>query len=293
MYRIGIDIGGTKINIGLFDDENKKIMGSKKEYIAEITNIYEHIKSTISYLCEQAELGELSPLYGAAFIPADVKKKPALSASIMCADILNMGSAIKEIEDAGIKYLHCDIMDNHFVPNLMMPMEFLNKLRPATDMPFDFHIMAENPETIIDKLILKENDIIAVHYEACTHLQRVITMIKEKGARAAVAINPATPIEMLEEVADQLYMVLVMTVNPGFAGQKIVPSSFDKIRRMKNYLMEKGLSHILIEVDGNCSFENIPKMHKAGADIFVVGTSSVFSKDLSVKEATQKVMSLL
>lgn len=242
---------------------------------------------------KKAELGELSPLYGAAFIPMPSKKKASLSASIMCADVLNLGSAIKEIEEAGIEYLHCDIMDNHFVPNLMMPMEFLNKLRPATDMPFDFHIMAENPDSVIQKLILKPGDIVSVHVESTVHLQKTITLIKEMGAKASVALNPATPISAVEEVLPQLDMVLVMTVNPGFAGQKIVENAFDKISRVKQVLSDKGLDNILIQVDGNCSFQNIPKMHQAGADIFVVGTSSVFSKDMSIKQATQKVMNLL
>lgn len=239
---------------------------------------------------KKAELGEFSPLYGAAFVPVEERGKKMLSASIMCADILNMQKALDEIKEAGIEYLHCDIMDNHFVPNLMMPMEFLNKLRPATDLPFDFHIMAENPETIIEKLDIKENDIVSVHYESTVHLQRVITLIKEKGAKASVAINPATPLCVLEEILPELDMVLIMSVNPGFAGQKIVASSFDKIKRLKKMLSERNLSHILIQVDGNCSFENVPKMHKAGADIFVVGTSSVFQKGLSIKEGTDKLM---
>ncbi len=248
----------------------------------------------------KAGLGEFSPLYGAAFVPVPEKKKQScgkrkayLSASIMCADILNMEKALGEIKEAGIDYLHCDIMDNHFVPNLMMPMEFLNKLRPATDLPFDFHIMAENPETVIEKLDIKDGDIISVHYESTKHLQKAITLVKEKGAKAAVALNPATPLMVLDEILPQLDMILIMSVNPGFAGQKIVPSSFDKIRKTKALLEERGLEHILIQVDGNCSFENVPKMYDAGADIFVVGTSSVFKKGQSVKEGTEKLLALI
>jgi ribulose-phosphate 3-epimerase len=244
---------------------------------------------------QKAILGELSPLYGAAFIPIKESsvRKPMLSASIMCADILNMEKALTEIKEAGIEYLHCDIMDNHFVPNLMMPMEFLNKLRPATDLPFDFHLMTENPETIIEKLLIKEGDIISIHYESTLHLQRVVTLVKERGARAAVAINPATPISVLEEILPELDMVLIMSVNPGFAGQKIVPTSFEKIRKMRSVLNNCGFCNILIEVDGNCSFENVPRMYEAGADIFVVGTSSVFAKGLTVKEGTEKLLKTL
>ncbi len=250
----------------------------------------------------KAELAEFSPLYGAAFVPKEIKgappmlrltKAPMLSASIMCADILNLGNSLEEIKRSGIEYLHCDIMDNHFVPNLMMPMEFLNKIRPATNMPCDFHLMTEKPETVIEKLDVKAGDIISIHYESTPHVQRVITLIKEKGAMAAVAINPATPISVLEEIITELDMVLIMSVNPGFAGQKIVPTSFEKIRKMKKYLSQRGLDNVLIEVDGNCSFENVPKMYEAGADIFVVGTSSVFKTGLTIEEGVRKLRETL
>ncbi len=242
---------------------------------------------------KKAALDELSPLFGAAFIPMAEKKNGILSASIMCADVLNMGKALGEIEDAGIEYIHCDIMDNHFVPNLMLPMVWLNRLHEATNVPFDFHIMAENPETVIDKLDIKENDIVSVHYESTVHLQKAITRIKDRGAKAAVAINPATPLCVLDEVLPQLHMVLIMSVNPGFAGQKIVESSFDKIRKLRQLLNEKGLGDIIIQVDGNCSFENVPKMYACGADMFVVGSSSVFHKDYTIKDATEKLRNSL
>lgn len=259
-----------------------------------IRYIDEHCyKAERSTIIKKAALGENSPLYGAAMIPFDNTRSAALSASIMCADVLNLGDSIAEIEKAGIEYLHCDIMDNHFVPNLMLPMEMLNKLRPATNLPFDFHIMAEKPETIVEKLDLRENDIVSIHFESTVHLQKVISAVREAGARAAVAINPATPIESIREVLDQIDMVLVMTVNPGFAGQKIVPGAFDKIARTRTYLDELGYTDIKIEVDGNCSFENVPKMYRAGAEIFVVGTSSVFSKDCTVEQGTKKLLSLL
>jgi len=211
----------------------------------------------------------------------------------MCADVLNLAKALDEIKEAGIQYIHCDIMDNHFVPNLMLPMELLNKLHEYSDMVFDYHIMAENPITIIEKLALKEEDYVSVHYESTNHLQLALNAVKERGAKAAVAINPATPIEVIYEVLPMIDMVLVMSVNPGFAGQKIVPTSFDKIKRMRKMLDNLGYENIKIQVDGNCSFENVPKMYEAGADIFVVGTSSVFKKDMSVKEGTDKLYELL
>lgn len=252
-------------------------------------------------MLRRAMLGELSPLYGAAFVPISEKKllaprdegDPMLSASLMCADMLHLGSAIAEIEEAGIEYIHCDIMDNHFVPNLMLPMELLNKLRGATALPFDFHIMCENPETVVEKLDIREGDFVSIHYESTAHLHKVITLVKNKGARAAVALNPSTPVWVLDEILPEVEMVLIMSVNPGFSGQKIVPSSFEKIAKMKQYLEEKGHSDIIIQVDGCCSFENVPKMYAVGADMFVVGTSSVFKKGMTVHEGTDRLLKLI
>ncbi len=236
---------------------------------------------------KKAELGGNAPMIGAALIPIEKKRQPMLSASVMCANVLNFGEALDEIKAAGIQYIHCDVMDNHFVPNLMLPMELLNTLHEHTNIPFDYHIMAENPISIIEKLTIKQGDIISVHYESTNHLQLAISKIKEMGAKAAVAINPSTPINVLSEVLDEIDMVLLMTVNPGFAGQKIVPSAFDKIKNMRKMLNALGYTDILIQVDGNCSFENVPKMYNAGADIFVVGTSSVFKQGLSIEEGTK------
>ena len=175
----------------------------------------------------------------------------------------------------------------------MLPMEMLNKIHEETRLPFDYHIMAYNPESIIEKITIKEGDIVAVHYEATPHLHMVINKIIEKGGKAAVAINPSTPISVLDEILPYLHMVLIMSVNPGFAGQKIVPTSFDKIKRMREKLDREGYSNVIIEVDGNCSFENVPKMYKAGAEIFVVGTSSVFKKGLTIKEGADKLFETL
>lgn len=244
-----------------------------------------------------AALGENSPLYGAAYIPftpvKPLKRRAYISASIMCADVLNMGGELKKLEQSGIEYLHCDIMDNRFVPNLMLPPEMLNKFREASNLPFDFHIMAENPESIIENLKICKGDIISVHYEATKHLQRVVSLIKEKGAFASAAINPATPVWVLEEILPQLDAVLVMTVSPGFAGQKIVSGAFEKIARMRGLADKMGLENLIVEVDGNCSFENVPKMYKSGADMFVAGTSSVFKKDMSVGEGVKKLKKLI
>lgn len=241
----------------------------------------------------RAGLGENAPLIGAALAPVKGRRKPELSASIMCADMLHLGEALYDIEKAGIRYIHCDIMDNHFVPNLMLPVEMLNTLHGACGLPFDYHIMAENPAGIIENLAVKPGDIIAVHVESTAHLEKAVSTVLAKGARAAAAINPATGVETLRELLPQLSVVLVMTVNPGFAGQKMFPGALDKIRRVREYLDQNGYEHIAIEVDGNCSFENVPRMRKSGADMFVVGTSSVFHKDYTVREGAGKLMALM
>ena len=223
----------------------------------------------------------------------DGGRRAILSASIMCADALDYGKALDEIAQAGIQYIHCDIMDNHFVPNLMLPPEILNRFRARAEIPFDYHIMAEDPASIINRLDAAENDLISVHYESTYHLQSAIEAVKAKGAKAAVALNPATPPEMLSCVLCCIDAVLIMTVNPGFSGQKMVPSGFDKIKRTRKMLDDAGYNDIIIEVDGNCSFENIPKMYKNGADMFVVGTSSVFAKNTTVKDGTERVFKMI
>ena len=270
-------------------------LSAQDEYVKKVTDyILSHCYDAgTKPEIKKAALGELSPLFGAAFTEVKRMRKPKLSASIMCGDALNYGATLKELEEAGVELVHYDIMDNHFVPNLMLPMELIPKLRKGTKMPFDIHIMAENPESIVEKLELSTGDYVAIHYEATAHLERAISLIKAKGAKAAVAINPATPVELLSEVVSKLDMVLVMTVNPGFAGQKLVEGSFEKIRHVREYLDARGLDRIEIEVDGNCSFENVPKMYASGAEIFVTGTSSTFHKDGSVKENTVRLLESL
>ncbi len=243
---------------------------------------------------KKAKLAELAPLYGAGLLknPAQ-KREPIYSASVMCADFLHLDDALLEIEKSGIKYIHADIMDNHFVPNLMLPPEFYSKIRKNCGLAFDYHIMAENPETVIERLDIRNGDIVSVHIESTNHLQRVISLIKEKGASPCAAINPSTPIELLSEIIYELDTVLIMTVNPGFSGQKIVENAFSKIKRMREFLDKKKLSDVKIEVDGNCSFENVPKMYENGADIFVVGTSSVFKTGQTISEGVEKLNKLI
>lgn len=215
-----------------------------------------------------------------------------ISPSIMCANFKNLEKDIRILEKLGVDYLHLDIMDGHFVPNLTMGPDMLKAIREMTDIPFDIHLMVEKPENYLSLFSLRDCDIVSVHAEATYHLQKVLQSIKDKGARAAVALNPATPLENIKYVLDVVEVVLIMTVNPGFAGQKLVTAALDKIREMDEIRRRLNLN-IEIEVDGNVSFENAPKMRAAGADIFVTGTSSFFNKELGIEEAASRFRSLV
>ena len=203
--------------------------------------------------------------------------KKQISPSMMCADIAEIKSTLKTFEECGIEYLHIDIMDGAFVPNFTLGPDYCKALKKMTNIPLDIHLMVEKPERFLDIFPIGFGDYVAVHVESTPHLQRALAMIKAKGAKAMVAINPATPISALDYVLPDIDGVLVMTVNPGFAGQKLVPQTLEKIQQVRAYLDRKGYAHVEIEVDGNVSFENATKMSTAGANIFVAGTSSVFT----------------
>ncbi|MBQ4563287.1 MAG: ribulose-phosphate 3-epimerase [Lachnospiraceae bacterium] len=207
-----------------------------------------------------------------------------LSPSIMCVDFFDLENSVKEFEQNDIEYIHVDIMDGKFVGNYTLGTDFIKSLKAKCSIPLDIHLMIENPENKLDWFAFGENDYVAVHAEATCHLQKVLASIRARGAKPMVAINPGTPICMLESVLDDVDCVLVMTVNPGFAGQKLVKSTLKKIRELREYLNHNGYEHIEIEVDGNVSFENAKLMREAGANIFVGGTSSIFSKEGSMSE---------
>ncbi len=206
-----------------------------------------------------------------------------ISTSIMCADFLRLGMAVKELEASGVDYLHFDIMDGHFVPNFTMGPDILKSIRGETDIPFDTHLMVYEPERYIETFIQAGSDLVVIHVEACRHLHRTINLIKENGARAGVAINPATPLSALDYLLDEVYMVLVMAVDPGFAGQAMIPGAIGKIRQLKQKITQSG-QDVKIQVDGNVSFQNAPRMVLAGADILVAGSSSVFRRDMTISE---------
>ena len=199
-----------------------------------------------------------------------------IAPSMMCCDFLDLKSQLEIFEKTSIEYLHIDVMDGSFVPNYTLGTDFVKKLHKSTNIPLDLHLMIDRPEDKIEWFELNENDIVSVHFESTNHLQRTLQRIKNKGAKAMVAINPATPVCMIEEVLDDIYGVLIMTVNPGYAGQKLIPSALEKIAKTRKFLDEHGKTDILIEVDGNVSYENAKLMSEKGANIFVAGTSAIF-----------------
>ncbi len=216
-----------------------------------------------------------------------------ISPSMMCADIMKMGDTIDAFEKKGISYLHIDIMDGSFVPNFTLGTDYCDRLHKATSIPLDIHLMIENPESKLDFFPIKEGDYVSVHVESTRHLQRALARIRALGAKPMVAINPATPIYAIENVLDDIDGVLIMTVNPGFAGQKLIKSTLTKIQRLREYLDDNGYENIEIEVDGNVSFENARLMKQAGANIFVAGTSSVFSPNFSLECGIDKLNEII
>ena len=198
-----------------------------------------------------------------------------ISPSLMCCDFINLKTQLDCFKNCGIEYLHIDVMDGEFVPNYALGVDFIKQLKLYTDIPLDIHLMIDNPDLKLNYIPFSKGDIVSVHFETSKHLQRTITEIKNRGAKAFVAINPATSLSSLEEIINDVDGVLIMTVNPGFASQKLIPSTINKIQKLKKQISLFN-KNIEIEVDGNVSFENAKIMSEAGADIFVAGTSSVF-----------------
>lgn len=202
--------------------------------------------------------------------------KNKLAPSMMCCDFLNLKVQLEAFEKCDVDLLHIDIMDGSFVPNFALGTDYVRQLKRATNIPLDLHFMVEYPERHLDSFEIGKGDYVSVHYETTKHLQRVLQMIRSKGAKTLLAINPATPVEAAADVLDDIDGVLVMTVNPGFAGQKMIPHSIDKIARVRAFLDDNGRADAEIEVDGNVSISNAQRMKAAGANIFVAGTSAVF-----------------
>ena len=200
-----------------------------------------------------------------------------LAPSVLAADFTKLGEELRAVDEAGAQYIHLDVMDGAFVPSISFGMPVLAGIREATDRVFDVHMMVEEPGRYVEDMRRCGADILTVHAEACTHLDRVVNQIQEGGMRVGVALNPATPISALDCILGHVDMVLIMTVNPGFGGQRFIPYTLDKIRSLRRRIEELGLS-VDIEVDGGISPATVRQVLEAGANVFVAG-SAVFGQD--------------
>ena len=199
-----------------------------------------------------------------------------IAPSILAADFAKLGQEVKEVEAAGAELIHIDVMDGHFVPNISFGAIALEAIRPLSTLPMDVHLMIENPDQYIEQFAKAGADYITVHVEACRHLHRTIQLIRSYGVKPGVVLNPHTPIETIQHVLEDVDMVLFMTVNPGFGGQKFIESVVPKVEALSKIIKERGLN-IEIEIDGGINAETIVPCAKAGATIFVAG-SAIYSK---------------
>ncbi|UCC18128.1 MAG: ribulose-phosphate 3-epimerase [Dehalococcoidales bacterium] len=214
-----------------------------------------------------------------------------IAPSILSADFARLGEQVAAAAEAGADYIHVDVMDGHFVPNITLGPAIVKAIRPHTDLPLDVHLMIERPPDYIKQFVDAGADILTVHVEACPHIHRTIQAIKETGIKAGASVNPGTPISRLDEILSYLDLVLIMTVNPGFGGQTFIESTLGKITDMRKKLDEKGLDTEL-EVDGGINVNMAPKVVSAGADVLVAG-AAVFSSDQPIKDAIQKIRNSL
>jgi ribulose-phosphate 3-epimerase len=201
-----------------------------------------------------------------------------IAPSILSADFSKLGAEIKSVEDAGADWIHVDVMDGHFVPNITIGPLIVEAARRSTSLPLDVHLMIENPERFIADFAKAGADLISVQVEACTHLHRTIQMIKESGLRAGVVLNPSTPLSAIEWVLKDVDFIMIMSVNPGFGGQNFISSSLDKISTLRGMLQDRGLTP-LIEIDGGVNEKTIKNISDAGADVFVAGSAIFKSPD--------------
>ena len=208
-----------------------------------------------------------------------------LAPSILSADFARLGEQVVEVAGAGADYIHVDVMDGHFVPNITIGPAVVASIRPLTTLPLDVHLMIEHPERYVAEFVKAGADIVTVHVEACSHVHRLVQLIKGLGARAGVSLNPATPLSSIEEIIAHVDLVLIMSVNPGFGGQSFIPSTLPKIAGMRRILDDRKLNAEL-EVDGGITPDNAREIVEAGADILVAG-NSVFKAREGISQALQ------
>ncbi|MBI4520129.1 MAG: ribulose-phosphate 3-epimerase [Gemmatimonadetes bacterium] len=214
--------------------------------------------------------------------------RPKIAPSILSADFGRLVEQIAECEEAGAEWIHVDVMDGHFVPNITIGPVIVESARAATKLPLDVHLMIECPDRYLEAFRKAGADRITVHQEACPHLHRVVERIRELGAKSGVAINPATPVDVLAEIVSSVDLILLMTVNPGFGGQTYIPASTEKIQRARDLLTRRSLTHVEVEVDGGIDAEHAGQAVRAGATVLVAG-SWVFRHAQGIATAIQQL----
>lgn len=217
-------------------------------------------------------------------------RKSEISASMMCSDLVNLKQTIHIFEEQKIEYLHMDVMDGEFVPNIGLGVDYIKSLRKLTSIPLDLHLMIREPEYKLSWIGIEKTDIVSVHYESTYQVQRMLDRLNSFGCKKFLAINPATPIWVLEEVLDYIDGINLLMVNPGFAGQRIVTSTIKKAEKLQHFLQERNKENIIVQVDGNITPEHGSILRKYGASIFVGGTSSIFKGRVEDYEHNIKVL---
>ncbi len=220
------------------------------------------------------------------------KKKIKMSASIMCANWMRLEDDIRVLEEEKIDYLHYDIMDGFFAPDYCLGTNIINIIRQNTSIPADYHLMVEEPSRILNNFHPEENAILSIHYEACRNLHRDIIKVKQMGFLSGIVLNPATPLNAIEYVVEEVDFVTIMTVNPGYSGQKLVTQTLKKIEALNEWRQKNDL-RIQINVDGNVSRENIPMMVAAGCDMMVGGSSGLFVNRSDLRDSIKKMRSYI
>ncbi len=215
-----------------------------------------------------------------------------IAPSILSADFSRLGEQVQAVEQGGADWIHVDVMDGHFVPNITIGPVVVQALRSRTRLPLDVHLMIEQPDLYLEDFVQAGADLLTVHVEACKHLHRTLDAIRRYQVKAGVAINPHTPIESIYEILEMVDLVLIMSVNPGFGGQRFIPFTLNKIRRLRSEMERRGLHHILIEIDGGIKLDNAPEVVVAGTDVIVSGSGIFHTEDpaLTVQEMKRRCL---